>query len=49
MALRSTWDRETYSQDLSNGLENVQIIFDCSGVGKGELPNFQVVFPWLYV
>lgn len=50
MALWSTWDnvRGTYNQDLTNGLENVPVVIDCSGVDKADLPNFQVIFPWLY-
>ncbi|XP_048110992.1 histone-lysine N-methyltransferase SETMAR isoform X2 [Alosa alosa] len=31
----------SYNQDLSNGLENVPVRIDCSGVGKAEFPNFQ--------
>lgn len=50
MALRSTCDNVsgivTYNkQDLSNGIENVPVIIDCKGIGKAELPNFQVICP----
>ncbi|XP_076123651.1 histone-lysine N-methyltransferase SETMAR [Alosa pseudoharengus] len=31
----------SYNQDLTNGLENVPVRIDCSGVGKAEFLNFQ--------